>query len=75
MRYVRTLDSSPASSRFVALITTAFVSGKTAYFWLSRCTSGVYWGGTRPVPHDIYLKYLSEIIGHHREKAMPVVTD
>ena len=54
--YMLELDDSNSSSRYVAALLSAYTAEKTVQFWISGCTTGQYWGGTRPKLHDIYLK-------------------
>ena len=54
--YMLELNDSNSSSRYVAALLSAYTAEKTVYFWISGCTTGQYWGGTRPQLHDIYLK-------------------
>jgi hypothetical protein len=52
--YITELNSA-AQDRFVSTVMSAFLSGKTVNFWIEGCTSGSYWGATRPVMTDVYI--------------------
>ena len=54
--YMRELDDSNSSSRFVAALLSAYTAEKTVQFWISGCTTGAYWGGTRPKLVEIFLR-------------------
>jgi hypothetical protein len=48
-------SGSTSADRFIATLLTASATGKSANFWITGCTVGQYWGGTRPTAYDIYL--------------------
>jgi len=52
--YVIELSNS-SQDRFVSMIISAFMTGKTVSFWISGCTGGAYWGSTRPLLADVYV--------------------
>lgn len=54
--YVRELDNSVASSRYLSAILTAYTAQKEVSFWIEGCTQGQWWGKTRPQPDDIYMR-------------------
>jgi hypothetical protein len=53
--YIRELDETAGSSRFVSAVLAAFLAGKQVSFWIKNCTTNAHWGSTRPQPADIYI--------------------
>lgn len=54
--YIRELDNSVASNRFLSAILTAFTAKKNVSFWIEGCTQNPWWGKTRPQLYDVYMK-------------------
>jgi hypothetical protein len=53
--YVRELDDSEASDRFLRVVLAAHLANKKVEFWIDGCTRAKWWGKTRPQIHDIYI--------------------
>lgn len=55
---IRELDDSKASAQFLSMVQLAYATDARVAFWLVGCTSVAanYWGGTWPVPVDIYVR-------------------
>lgn len=53
--YVRELDGSPASERFMKTVVAAHLANKKVKFWVEGCTKARWWGKTRPQIIDIYI--------------------
>jgi hypothetical protein len=53
--YVRELDDSPASDRFLKVVLEAHLANKKVEFWIDGCTKARWWGKTRPQIYDIYI--------------------
>lgn len=54
--YIRELDNTPGSQRFMAAVMSAFIAQKPVAFWIAGCTDKVHWGTTRPKVFDIYIE-------------------
>ncbi|MCW2404415.1 hypothetical protein M2336_001044 [Sphingobium sp. B1D7B] len=52
--YIVELNSA-GKDRFMSTVLSAFMAGKSVSFWISGCTTGAYWGATRPLMSDIYV--------------------
>jgi hypothetical protein len=53
--YVRELDDSAASDRFLRVVLAAHLANRKAKFWINGCTTAKWWGKTRPHITDIYI--------------------
>lgn len=53
--YVRELDGSEASDRFMRAVLAAHLANRNVKFWIEGCTAAQWWGHTRPQIHDIYI--------------------
>lgn len=53
--YVRELDESTASDRFLRVVLAAHLANRRVKFWVVGCTKSKWWGKTRPQIHDIYI--------------------
>lgn len=53
--YVRELDGSAASERFVKTVVAAHLANRKVKFWVEGCTKARWWGKTRPQIIDIYI--------------------
>ena len=53
--YVRELDGSPASDRFVKTVVAAQLADRKVKFWVEGCSKAQWWGKTRPQIIDIYI--------------------
>lgn len=53
--YVRELDDSVASDRFLKTVLAAHLAGRKVEFWITGCTKLRWWGKTRPQIFDIYI--------------------
>ena len=53
--YVRELDESAGSDRFVQAVLAAHLAGRNVEFWISGCSKSRWWGKTRPQVYDIYI--------------------
>lgn len=49
------LPNGVEGSRFVAAVMTAYSTKSVVNFWVSTCSTDKPWGGTHPVPDDIYV--------------------
>lgn len=54
--YVRELGTDAGSNRFVAAVLSAYMANRQVSFFISGCTQNPYWGATRPMPFDIYIR-------------------
>lgn len=53
--YVRELDDSTASDRFLRVVLAAHLADRRVKFWIDGCSKSRWWGKTRPQIYDIYL--------------------
>jgi hypothetical protein len=53
--YVRELDDSVASDRFLRIVMAAHLAGRKVKFWIDGCSESRWWGKTRPQIYDIYI--------------------
>jgi hypothetical protein len=53
--YVRELDDSPGSDRFLKTVIAAHLANRKVKFWIEGCTRAKWWGKTRPQITDIYI--------------------
>lgn len=53
--YVRELNDSAASDRFLRVVLAAHLAGRKVEFWINGCSKLRWWGKTRPQIHDIYI--------------------
>ena len=53
--YVRELDDSAASDRFLRVVLAAHLANHKVKFWIDGCTKSKWWGKTRPQIYDIYI--------------------
>jgi hypothetical protein len=53
--YVRELDDSVASDRFLRAVLAAHLAGRKVEFWITGCTKSRWWGKTRPQIYDVYI--------------------
>ncbi|KPK54774.1 MAG: hypothetical protein AMJ59_24590 [Gammaproteobacteria bacterium SG8_31] len=53
--YVRELDDSIASDRFLRVVLAAHLAGRKVKFWIDGCSGSRWWGKTRPQIYDIYI--------------------
>lgn len=53
--YVRELDDSIASDRFLRVVMAAHMAGRKVKFWIEGCSRSKWWGKTRPQIFDIYI--------------------
>lgn len=53
--YVRELDESVASDRFLRIVLAAHLANRKVKFWIDGCTKSRWWGKTRPQISDIYI--------------------
>ena len=53
--YVRELDDSAASDRFLKTVLAAHLADRKVEFWIVGCTKSRWWGKTRPQIYDIYI--------------------
>ena len=53
--YVRELDDSAASDRFLRVVLAAHLANRKVKFWIDGCTKAKWWGKTRPQIYDIYV--------------------
>ncbi len=53
--YVRELDDSVASDRFLRVVLAAHLAGRKVKFWVDGCSKSQWWGKTRPQIYDIYI--------------------
>ena len=53
--YVRELDNSPASDRFVKTVVAAQLADRKVKFWVEGCSRAQWWGKNRPQIIDIYI--------------------
>lgn len=53
--YVRELDDSVASDRFLRVALAAHLANRKVKFWIEGCTKAKWWGKTRPQIYDIYI--------------------
>jgi len=53
--YIRELDDSAASERFLQAVLGAHLANKKVEFWIDGCTKAKWWGKTRPQIYDIYI--------------------
>jgi hypothetical protein len=53
--YVRELDDSAASDRFLRVVLAAHLAGRKVKFWIDGCSKSRWWGKTRPQISDIYI--------------------
>ena len=53
--YVRELDDSAASDRFLGVMLAAHLANRKVKFWIEGCTKAKWWGKTRPQIYDIYI--------------------
>lgn len=53
--YVRELDDSIASDRFLRVVLAAHLAGRKVKFWIDGCSKSRWWGKTRPQIYDIYI--------------------
>ena len=53
--YVRELDDSIASDRFLRVVLAAHLAGRKVKFWIDGCSESRWWGKTRPQIYDIYI--------------------
>lgn len=49
------LPQGVEASRYVAAVMTAYSTKSEVNFWVSHCSTDQPWGGTHPVPDDIYV--------------------
>jgi hypothetical protein len=54
--YVKELDDSRSSTRYLAILSSAFFDKKMVYFYIEGCTRGEHWGKTRPQLFDVYVQ-------------------
>lgn len=54
--YVAELDDTPGSTRFVAILYSAFLEHKKVAFYIYGCSKEQWWGATRPKLYDVYLR-------------------
>jgi hypothetical protein len=53
--YVRELDDSVASDRFLRVVLAAHLADRRVKFWIDGCSKAQWWGKTRPQIYDIYV--------------------
>ena len=53
--YVRELDDSAASDRFLKAVLAAHLANREVKFWVYGCSKSRWWGKTRPQIEDIYI--------------------
>jgi len=53
--YVRELDESVASERFLRVVLAAHLADRRVKFWIDGCSRAQWWGKTRPQIYDIYI--------------------
>jgi len=53
--YVRELDDSIASDRFLRIVMAAHLARRKVKFWIDGCSQAQWWGKTRPQIYDIYI--------------------
>ena len=53
--YIRELDNSPASERFVRTVVAAHLANRKVKFWVQGCSKARWWGKTRPQIIDVYI--------------------
>ena len=54
--YVAELDDTPGSTRFVAILYSAYLEHKKVAFYINGCSKEQWWGATRPKLYDVYLR-------------------
>lgn len=54
--YIRELDESMGSDRFVKAVLAAHMADMKVDFWIEGCSKAKWWGKTRPVMFDIYIR-------------------
>ncbi len=54
--YVAELDDTPGSTRFVAIMYSAYLEHKKVGFYIHECSKEQWWGATRPKLFDVYLR-------------------
>lgn len=55
--YIRELDDSMASDRFVRMVMAALLANAEVEFWIDGCTKSRWWGKTQPQIYDIYVRH------------------
>jgi hypothetical protein len=53
--YVRELDDTMASDRFLRVLMAAHLARRKVKFWVDGCSKSRWWGKTRPQIIDIYI--------------------
>jgi len=53
--YVRELDDSAGSDRFLRTVLAAHLANRKVKFWINGCTKAKWWGKTRPQITDVYV--------------------
>lgn len=53
--YIRELDNSPASDRFVKTVVAAHLANRKVKFWINGCSKHRWWGKTQPQFIDMYI--------------------
>lgn len=53
--YVRELDDSVASQRFLDVLVAAHMHGRKVKFWIEGCSPSRWWDKTRPHIVDVYV--------------------
>ena len=54
--YIRELDETKGSNRFLSSVLAAHTAKKTVNFWVDGCSQWEWWGKKRPKINDIYIK-------------------
>lgn len=54
--YVAELDDTPGSTRFVAILYSAYLEHKKVAFYIHECSKEQWWGATRPKLYDVSLR-------------------
>ncbi len=54
--YMKELDETSGSNRFMSTVLAAYTARKQVKFWISGCTSAQFWGKTRPQISTIWVK-------------------
>jgi len=54
--YVAELDDTPGSTRFVAILYSAYLEHKKVAFYIHECSKEQWWGATRPKLYDVSIR-------------------
>ena len=53
--YIRELDDSVATDRFLKTVVAAHLANRKVKFWVQGCSKAQWWGKTRPQIIDVYI--------------------